>query len=174
MLAINYTATPEETASATLDFLSNRPIIAIMFSFMKISCLMLCAAFAIALYKKQIQTKDIMTLISAIGWLLFYKRINRGIIKSGLKHRKFASASYSYKIDEKSIYCQINSCVNQHIEWKKIRYILRNNNGYIIPMTGIANAGKFIWLPFSSLKQDDAEQQFLNLAQKFKLKIKPC
>lgn len=172
MLEIKYTATPETTAKVTLDFLSNRPFVSAMFKFMQISCMFLCLGFAINVYNHAVQPKDYMALSTAVIWLLFYKKINRWLIKNNLKHRKFNQLDYVYKIDEQSIFCTVNNKVPHHITWKKLKYILQTKDGYILPMTGFTNAGKFLWLPFQSLENNNAEETFLNLVKKFKLKVK--
>lgn len=172
MLEIEYTATAQETSKATLDFMSNRPIMALLFLSMKISCLLLCLVFTITLYNKSIRPQDIGAILFAVIWLLYYKQINRWIIRRSLKMRKFTDYKCLYKIDDKSILYQLHTFAPQHIQWKKLKYVLKNNEGYIIPITGIDNAGKFLWLPFRSLHNDSDQQQFLNFLEKFKLKLK--
>jgi hypothetical protein len=172
MINVEYTITPKETVNATLDFLSNRPFVAIMFKVMQLSCIALCIAFAAAVYNKAAKPQDLATVIFALGWIFFYKHVNRWIIKGGLKRRKFETAKQQFKIDEKSIFCRwhINTPIN--IEWKKIKFLLKNKDGYIVPLTGFANAGKFLWLPSRGFESVNSEQSFLELVNKFNLKIK--
>lgn len=172
MLEIEYTATAEETATATYDFLTQRPILKVLFLFMKISCIIICIVFMISLYYKFIRPQDILAFITALVWLFYYKKINNWIIKNILKNRKFTDAKCLFKIDDKSILYKYNNAEPQHIEWKKLKYILQNKHGYIIPLTGITNAGKFLWLPMRSLDNLNAKQDFLNLVNKFDLRIK--
>jgi hypothetical protein len=172
LINIEYTISPQESANATLDFLTNRPIMSFMFTFMKYSCVLLCAGFALTLYQKQTRPQDFMAVLFAIGWILFYKPINRWIIKSTLKGRKFAEAAHSFKIDQKSIFCKLPSGQPQHIEWKKVKFILQNKDGYIVPLTGITNAGKFLWLPFRGFKESTMQEDFVTLVQQLKLKFK--
>jgi len=58
------------------------------------------------------------------------------------------------------------------LPWNKVRFIAKNNRGYILPLTGLTNAGKFIWLPLKKLEEDNQEEGFLTLVQKFNIKIK--
>lgn len=171
MLEIEYTTTTPETANATMDFMLNRPLLAAMFLFMKISCWILCLVFAIAFYYKALRPQDYATIGMVFVWLMFYKQINRWVIKSTLKRRKFDDLKCVLRMDDKSVFYRIQQYTPQHIEWKKLRYVLKNNEGYIIPLTGITNAGKFLWLPLRSLNGEQ-EKTFLDFVQKFKLKVK--
>jgi hypothetical protein len=170
MIDIQYTSTPQETAAVSLQFLTNRPIVASMFTSMKIICFMLFIAFAMTAYNNAIRPQDTLSVFAAIIWLRYYKSINRWIISTILKRRKFPQLTYNVRIDDKSIlYKQDNNQPN-HVEWKKLKFVLKDSAGYIIPLTGMSNAGKYIWLPLRSLQA--SEQEFLNLLHKFKLKIK--
>jgi len=170
MIDIEYTSTPQETAAISLQFLTNRPIVASMFTSMKIICCMLFIAFAMTAYNNALKPQDIVSVIAAIIWLLYYKPINRWIISSLLKRRQFPQLTYNVRIDDKSILYKQDNNQPKHIEWKKLKFVLKDKTGYIIPLTGFANAGKYIWLPLRSL--ETSEQELLGLLQKFKLKIK--
>lgn len=170
MIDIEYTSTPQETAAVSLQFLTNRPVVASMFVSMKIICFMLFIAFGITAYNHALRPQDIISVISAIIWLLYYKSINRWIISSILKRRKFPELTYNVRIDDKSIFYKQNDSQPRHIEWNKLKFVLKDKSGYIIPLTGLTNAGKYIWLPLRSLQA--SEQELLNLLNKFKLKIK--
>lgn len=170
MIDIEYTSTPQETAAVSLQFLTNRPIVASMFISMKIICYMLFIAFAMTAYNHALRPQDIVSVITAIIWLLYYKSINRWIISSILKRRQFPQLTYNVRIDDKSILYKQDNNQPTHIEWKKLKFVLKDKTGYIIPLTGVMNAGKYIWLPFSSLQT--SEQELLRLLQQFKLKVK--
>ncbi len=172
MIDIEYTTDPKETAAATLDFLSNRPLMSFMFKFMQVMCFLLCAGFAITVYNKSARPQDWATAVTACLWLLFYKPINRWVIRSGLKYRSFGNNKCVVRMDDKSVFCKINTANPQHVEWKKLKYVIKNKEGYIVPLTGMANAGKFLWLPMRCFTSPELEQQFLQLAQKFKLQLK--
>ncbi len=172
MLEINYTMTAQETADATLDFLTNRATMAFMFAIMKYSCLMLCFVFAITAYNKAAQPQDIATVIFALIWIVFYKKINRWIVKSALRHRRFTEMHPKIKIDHKRMQCTGQATNPINIEWKSLRNILKTKNGYIVPLTGLRNAGRFIWLPFRGFNTPACEQEFVDLAQNFRIKIK--
>ncbi|HSX20651.1 MAG TPA: hypothetical protein VLG38_05990 [Gammaproteobacteria bacterium] len=172
MLEIEYTASPAETAQATLDFMSNRPVVAILFGFMRVACILLLVGFCITLLNKATRVQDVVSVFFALLWLMYYKKINRWVIQRSLKLRQTADLKCMYKIDEKSILYRIHNSAPHHIEWKKLKYVLKNKSGYIIPLTGVSNAGKFLWLPQRSLSNNDAESKLLSLITKFKLKIK--
>ncbi len=171
MIDIEYMANPDEMSQVTLDFLTNRPLISFMFWLMKLSCMGLLLAFAFTLYNHAARPQDYVSVLSAVVWLIYYKKINRWIIKRGLKRRKFNQAKYTVRMDEKSIFCKLQENNPLHIEWKKIRYVLQNKAGYIIPLTGVRNAGKFVWVPHRSLAEKTWEQDFLQILNKFKLKV---
>lgn len=172
MLEIEYTTTNQEAADATLDFMSNRPMVAFIFKFMRTACIVLCVIFAFLWYKKAIRPQDYIALITATAWLFFYKKINRRIISKTIGLRKLGDIKCICKIDDRSILYKVHNFAPLYIEWKKLRFVLKNKDGYIIPLTGLTNAGRFIWLPQRVWQNHDMEQQFLNLVQKFKLKVR--
>jgi hypothetical protein len=162
---------PQETADSTLNFLLNRPLMNVMFLIMRYSCIFLCFGFLITLYQRNTRVEDVVAVITACAWLFFYKSINRKVIKSTLKARKFTSLQRTIKFDDKSIACLGPKMLPIDIQWKKLKFVLKTKQGYIIPLTGLINAGKFIWLPFHAFK-DQQEQQFLQYLQQFNLKLK--
>lgn len=172
MIKFEYTATTSETAAAALDFMTNRPILAAMFKFMQYACIILCIVFVASLITSALRPQDYIAMICAILWLFFYKHINRAIIRMALNRRKFADMHCICKFDEKSILFSMRDFTPQHIEWKKIRFILKNKSGYIIPLTGLANAGRFMWLPLRSMQKPGDEQAFLGFIEQFKIKIR--
>lgn len=172
MLELEYTTTADDAAAATTDFLTNRPLLNIMMIVLRISCFILCFAFTIAVYNKAARPQDYVMALTAAIWIFYHKKINHSVVKSSLKRRKFENIKCVMKIDEKSILYRLQNYTPQYIEWKKLRFVIKNKNGYIIPLTGLANAGRFMWLPFQGLKADNAEQKFLDLVSKYKLKIK--
>ena len=139
---------------------------------MKAACLLYFAAFAVKLYVKGAQTQDYISAVIAFFWLVYFRKINFWMIKHRLQSKKFNSPKNIVKIDHKSILCQLQANQPMHIEWKKLKYILRNKDGYIIPLTGISNAGKFMWLPYRCFANNNIEEEFLNIVSKCKLKIK--
>lgn len=172
MLELEYTTTADEAADATTAFLTNRPLLNIMLIVLRVACFVLCFVFTVALYNKAARPQDYVMAATAAIWILYHKKINRWVVTSSLKRRKLGNIKCTMKIDEKSIFYRLQDYTPMHIEWKKLRFILKNKKGYIIPLTGLANAGRFMWLPLQGLKQHDAEQQFLDLVTRYKLKIK--
>lgn len=170
MINIQYTSTPQETAAVSLQFLANRPAVASMFSMMKIICISLFVAFAYSAYHQAIHLQDVFAVIAALMWLKYYKNINIFIIKNMLKRKQAPELSYDISINESSIAYKQNNNHPTNISWKKLKFVLRDASGYIIPLTGFANAGRFIWVPQRCLR--DSEPAFLELLHKAKLKIK--
>ncbi len=172
MIEIEYTTSANETSKATLDFMSNRPMMSLLFKSMQILCIGLCAGYAISLYTHTARKEDATAVIFALLWIIFYKRFNRWIINHTIKLRKFSEVKCAFKIDDKSIYYQLHTNQPLHVEWKKLKYVFKNGDGYIIPLTGVINAGRFLWLPKRSFKAAPEELTFLDLCQKFKLELK--
>lgn len=168
MIELEYEASIKESAQATLDFLLNRPLFKFLYSTMKGCCLILCAAFAICLYSGSIRIQDMIAAFFALAWILFYKQFNHWLIKSALKLKNNSQQKCSCKIDDKSILFKTNNNIS-HIEWKKLKFVLKSAAGYIIPLTGLNNGGRFIWLPKRCI--ENHEQDFLNLLSKYNLKL---
>lgn len=172
MINVEYTITPQESANATLDFLINRPVMALIFKFMKYSCILLCIGFAITLYNKQARVQDFVSVMFAVLWIIFYRPVNRWVIKGSLGKHKFPNAKQLIKIDQKSILNKNPAGQPQHIDWKNVKFILQNKDGYIVPLTGFSNAGKFLWLPFRGFTEANMQEEFISLVNNLKLKIK--
>lgn len=172
MLEIEYTASPVETSKATVDFMLNRPMLAIMYSFMRFACFLLIFGFAITFYNHATRPQDFVAVGSALTWLLFYKKFNQWLVKRSLHLRNLSNVKHWFKIDDQSIVHQIQSKEPKNIEWKKLKYVLKNKDVYIIPLTGLANAGKFLMIPQRSLQENGSEGEFLSIISKFKLKLK--
>ncbi len=170
MIDIEYTATPQETATVSLQFLTNRPLIASMFSSIKIISLAFLFMFIVTAYNNALRLQDIISAIIAIVWLLYYKPINRWIISTALKSKKLPKFTFNVRIDDKSIFYKQDNNQPRNIEWKKLKFVLKDQNGYIIPLTGLTNSGKYIWIPLRSLQA--SEQELLKLLNKFKIKVK--
>lgn len=172
MINLEYTTTPQETSQTTLIFLANRPLVSMLFFMMKITCILLLIGFTFTVYAKAVRPQDIVSAIMALVWLFCYKAINRWVIKSALKARRFTDVKYNIKIDDKSIICRFANDSLQYIEWKKLKYVLDTQDGYVIPLTGFSNAGKFLWLPIRAFINPIMQQDFLQLVANAKLKIK--
>lgn len=162
MANIEYTVIARESSNATLDFITNRPVLSLSFWTMKGACALLCAGFAFTLYHGVTKPQDYVAVAFAIAWLFYYKNINRYIVKLALKKTKFDGKIQSLSIDSNAI---------NGLPWKRLRYINKNQDGYIIPIPGIANSGKFIWIPYRAFDDQFSEREFLDLVAKHHLKI---
>lgn len=171
MININYQPINTEFAQATFDFLQNRPFMRFILFFMKLSCLLLCFGFAISLYYDAVRPQDYAIVLTALIWLCFYKNINQWVVKRSLKNRSMHNLPHDMNIDKQRIFYKANNN-SSHLEWKKIRFVLKNSQGYIVPLSGLTNAGKFLWLPLRGFSDPTAEQQFVQTLQELKLKIK--
>lgn len=172
MLELEFTTTADEVADATTVFLTKRPLLNLMLILLRVSCFVLCFAFAIAVVNKAARPQDYVMALTAATWIFYHNKINRWVVMSSLKRRNLENIKCNMKIDEKSILYRLQNYTPQYIEWKKLRFIIKNKSGYIIPLTGLANAGRFMWIPLHGLNRTGDEQQFLDLISRHKLKIK--
>ncbi len=171
MINIEFTPTVDEAAQATFDFLSNRPIMSFMLKIMKVSCVLLAIGFVITAIGKSIRVQDIAALIMALVWLIFYKRINHWLIKRNLRLRKFDVFKQSLSIDSRAITATTANNFMHKVEWKSVKFVLKNAKGYIVPLTGFSNAGKFFWIPFSSLDAS-TNKELESVLEQAKIKVK--
>jgi hypothetical protein len=169
MININYQPTHTEIGQATLDFFLNRPMMRIMLHFMRVACVLLCVIFAMFWHAGQTRPKDYVFASTALIWLLYYKQLNKKLINATIKRQNVSKLPHNFNVDNQRIYCQDQ---NSQIEWKKIKFILKNVNGYIIPLTGFTNAGKFLWFPNHGFANQASEQNFVELMHKLSKKIK--
>ncbi len=170
MIDITYSVSTKESAQAAMDFFLNRPMLAFLYKAMQGLCVLLCCGFLISITYNSIRVQDTVAAFTALMWLVNYKRFNRWLIQYSLNIRNLANTNCRCKIDKQSIFFQSENKTPVNIEWKKLRFILRTKTGYIIPVTGISNGGKFLWLPLRSLQ--NTEDEFLKIINNLKMKIK--
>lgn len=169
MINVNYQPLHMEIVQATLDFFVNRPMMRMLLRFMKAACLLLCIVFAIFLYTGNPQPKDYIFVAASIIWLFYYKRINRELIGMILKRRNLQGIPHNFNIDKQRIFCRDQQT---QIEWKRVKFVLKNAHGYIVPLTGFANAGKFLWLPKRGFANEQDEQGFVSILHSLSKKLK--
>lgn len=169
MLEIEYLTNPDESAQATIDFFKSRPLMAMLVWCMQAFCIIYVLAFAIGAIYRTLRLQDYMVGGLVLAWFFAYEHLSRWIIKRKLLVKQMTHLKCLLKMDSKSILYQIQGYTPQYIELKKIRYILRTARGYIIPLTGLQNAGKFMWVPNRSLPTNG---QFTALLDQFQVSIK--
>lgn len=169
MLEIEYLTDPDESAQAAIDFFKSRPLMAMLVRGMQACCIIYVIAFAMSAMHRTLRVPDCMVGGLVVAWFFYYEHLSRWIIKRGLLVQQLAQVKCLLRMDAKSILCQLQGFKPQHIEIKKIKFVLRNSRGYIIPLTGMQNAGKFMWLPERSLPKDG---QFVALLSQFQVPIK--
>lgn len=171
MINISFVPTNIEFAEATAKFLLQRPILRLLMSITRLTSMMMIIGFALCVYADAVTPKNIITTLMAFVWLFFYKQINTIVVKKTISGRDLSRIPYSFKIDKNRIMCKTQSSSSQ-VDWRNIKYVLSTYAGYIIPLTGIGNAGRFLWLPKRAFSDNSQEQEFIKLLEKVKKPIK--
>lgn len=173
MIQIEYKTDFAESANATVDFLMNRPLMHILFFIMNIACVGVCIGFVITLYEGNVHPSNLLIALLALFWLFCYKTVNRFIITRSLRMQHGNSLTQQYQVNKRRISWKTAFKLPCHVEWDKIRFIYENKEGYIIPLTGRANAAKFLWFPIRGFQTDEQRQAFIDIIKDKEKAIKP-
>lgn len=174
MIDLKFESTSNQTADATLRFLLYRPLMKILFIIVNISSLLLLSIFVMQIYhfNVAVRVEDISAAVMATLWLLLNKKINKSIIKLSLKMRRLKDSVHHLKFDTKSVYYKLNNLAPRNINWRSIKYAIDSDKDYIIPLAGISNTGSFIWIPKDELQKNKIHEDFIQLLEKMRVKIK--
>jgi hypothetical protein len=114
-----------------------------------------------------------LALFFALTWLFGYRPLNAIILKKILLKNKIDKLQHIFYINKDKLW-SINKNNNTPMQqyWKQVKYIHKNQNGYIIPAIGPTNAGKFIWLPKRGFHNVEEENHFLAILEQHKIIIK--
>ena len=152
---LNYEIQAEEMAQATSDFLLDRPIVKISYRLMQFCCIFICCGIIIKFYFAKLILNDYMFFIFASSWLLFGRKINLHLVAFLYKKRK-STTTYTCTVTETNVTVKIgNTSIQQ--PWKQVKKILKNQFGFIVPIIGYNNGGKFIWLPFRVMTKNQLD-----------------
>lgn len=170
---IKYRVDIEELAQATVDFVRHRPLMRLMRLIMSITATLLVISFAMRMYLRYpTNFSDLASALFALSWLLFYQTIHKQIILRTLRKRSIPNLELDIQVTNQQIHVFNNQDHNNFkLSWKGLKFIAKNSLGYILPLTGLTNAGKFIWLPIDTLQATQQEEAFLKLATQFNIKI---
>ncbi len=171
MINISYTPANPEFAAATAAFLLQRPTLRLMLSVSRVACVMVIIGFSLCLYADAVTYKNVISTILAILWMLFYRKVLYAVINSVIRSRDVNKIPFDFNIDKKRIFCK-NAKVSSQVEWKTIKFIIDTYTGYIIPLTGVNNAGRFLWLPKRAFSDNNQEQDFLKILSSLNKSIK--
>jgi hypothetical protein len=172
MIIVEYQPNIPEITNATLNFLERRPIIKVIILLMKICCVIMSAAYILKAIMNTITIHDMLVLLFALTWLFGYRVLNGFILKKILGRQNITKAINKFHINKYKLWWQATNKQPMQQEWKYVTYIYQNPNGYIVPLIGAANAGKFIWLPKRGFAEPAAENKFLELIKQLKIIIK--
>jgi hypothetical protein len=173
MLNVKYHLNIEEMAQATYDFVTQRPLIRLMQILMSLGAILLCGAFLGRIYLRlPTSLTDLIAVLFSLCWLLFYKTLHKKLILHSMRKHAKPDLELELQITNHQIHLLNNQNYSSiKLPWKKLRFVSQNKFGYIFPLTGLNNAGKFIWLPLNSL-QSHQHEDLKQLFAKFNIKIK--
>lgn len=173
MIIVEYQPNVIETTKATLDFLDRRPIVKIIILLMKSCCFIMSVAYLLKAVTSTLNIHDMLILLFALIWLFGHRTLNYIILKRALTKQKINLTTNKFHLSKHKLWwLNIHNHQPMQQAWNQIKYIYRNQDGYIIPSIGTANAGKFIWLPKRGFNEPAAEQKFLKLLEQLNIKIK--
>lgn len=153
-----------EFLNAYLDFIENRPILKFAISGMNALCCLMLAGNLVKWFSIGFEPNEIFMAIFCFMWIFFRRKINLAIIKRTGKHED----------NEKTVHITnkyISYSNEERVRWSHLKKIYKNDLGFIIPMLGLKNAGKFIWLPYECINKDE-QKTWLNLLDELKISIK--
>lgn len=173
MITVEYKTNIVETTNATLDFLSRRPIMRILILLMRFCCITVGIAYIIKSTTGSLTIHDTLVVVFAMLWLFGQRSINSSLLKRKLKLQKINDVQNRFQLSQHKL-CWQASNNSQQIQqpWRQVKYIYQNKDGYIIPSPGMANTGKFVWLPKRGFATEKSEQDFLQLMQNLKIVLK--
>lgn len=171
-IIVTYTTEIAETVNATLDFINNRPLVKFTVIAAKICCSIMIIAYLLKAIYNILTIHDMLVLLFAITWLFAYRRLNTILLQKILTKRNSLTSTKQYQLTSTKISEICKQQTINHHPWKSIKFIYQNNDGYLIPITGSANAGKFIWLPNRGFSSTQAKTNFLTLLQHHNIRIK--
>lgn len=169
MIRVEYQTENDEMVNATLDFIENRPLLKLMLFVMKLSCFLVLVGFMLKCISRTAVVEDFTVVLFALMWIMYRKRFNRYLLRRRLKNQP--SQAHKFQVSERRIWWQYAKQQPDQTLWNNIRLVYQNKLGYMIPLSGLQNAAKFLWLPKRSFKKDE-EQAFVEIVQKRKLKLK--
>lgn len=171
MMNISYVPANQEFAKATADFLLQRPMLKILLALSRVACIIILLGFSLLAYAHAVTLHSLIYAIMAVGWLILYKQINYQTIRLVTNFRDISKIPYEFNIDKKRIFYK-NTSASTQVEWKTIKFIIDTYAGYIIPLSGIHNSGRFLWLPKRAFADRGQEQEFLQLMTNLKKPLK--
>ena len=172
MITVKYLPNIHETINVTMDFLNRRPVVKIMLILTKVCCFLMCIAYILKATINTLKFHDMLVLLFALTWLFGYRFLNALILKKVLIKNKTDKFNHTFHINKDKLWGTNNNTFPIQQQWKQVKYIYKNHNGYIIPAIGSANAGKFVWLPKRGFDNTDAENNFLEILQQHKILVK--
>ena len=173
MTIVEYQNNIAETTNATLDFLNQRPALRTTIFLLRLCCVFMVIAFILKAAAHNLTVYDLLVVVFAFVWLFWQRSFNAMVLRRVLTRKKINLLQSKYNITAHKLWWQNrNNKQPMQQTWKQVKYIYQNKDGYIIPSPGIANSGKFVWLPKRGFVDSAAEQRFLELMQAFKIKIK--
>ncbi|MBT4963068.1 MAG: hypothetical protein HOI53_00025 [Francisellaceae bacterium] len=172
----SYLPEPNELSAVSLHFFESRLQIKLIMLTMNMLSLILASLVMLVFQTNgNISYNSIFFVIFAYVWLFHRKKVQQFFVRQ--RYRKAISRNpeqpWSFHVTKYKIKGQVMAN-DINIKWTSIRkiYYLKNLHGYMIPLTGLKNSGRFIWLPNSGFNQENDLLQFKQFLIDNKIKIK--
>lgn len=169
MVVNRYQVEIDEIAQATLSFLEHRPGLRFILGAMKFVCCFMIVTFVFKCLYHNASFVDLAITLFALAWLFYRKKINRFLLKRSYKAQKLDQVSRQYQISKTKIWWKENNHVPQELRWQQVPYILEHTMGYLIPLTGMQNSGRFLWFPLRGFEQ---LEEFQRIIKEKEIKLK--
>lgn len=171
----SYFPDPNVLSKVGLEFFETRPQIRILILCVNFFTLLMASLIILILQvNHEIASSSIIFLIATYVWLTHRRTIQRLLMKyrfkkSINKHNK----EWFFDFNKFKIKAVINN-LKLDITWKSLRsvFYIKSLSGYMIPLTGMKNAGRFVWLPESGFEDETALQNFIKFLSDNKIKVK--
>jgi len=179
---MKYQFNVDEMVEVTLCFLESRPFLKWMIIFMKMACLLMLFSFTIKLLSRSISVYDGMVGLFALSWLLYRRQVNAFFLKKRLNQQKINEGSLTIHVLKHKIAWRGNFMSQGEQRFKIMRFVYQiqnkktekgqTQNGFIIPLMGLAQSAKFIWLPTRAFKTEQDQTDFLSILEKNNITMK--
>ena len=155
---------------AMISFLMSRPIIYVSYFVFRAMCFIYFSVGCYLLSANLLSGWHTVTFTFATLWLFFSKSLLKNFI-SNIVNTKSRDYNVRYVLGDRFIDYFPPGKVSERIFVDNLRYVIKKKDGYVIPLPGMNNAGRFIFLPIKSLTKPLMENVH-NLFLMNKVKVK--
>jgi|GEM_PF-6605982 len=163
----------QELATAITDFVLNRPAMKFLRFTLQFSAVLVVSR-TIYNYQHNIALTylGIFNCLFAVIYFKYYRFIHFMLIRLIIKNQVASHNNLKIILEPKEINVE-NSISKKRYgqKWHKTRFIATNRYGYIIPLTGLARSGRFIWIPLNNLS-DELNQELHKYIERHNIKLR--